>query len=163
MPRLFKEIRWICLAPVSGPQEWLRNLGFATIASVSALEGRGATTGPARRRDDISALSAMIDAHESERTSLARELHDDIGQRLAVLRMELDGLVQDSALAADLRQRILALSNRTLAIARDIQAISHRLHSPQLDYLGVVPAAAGFCQEVSERLSVAVDFSHAAI
>ncbi len=103
----------------------------------------------------------LMNAQETERARLARELHDDIGQRMAVLTMELDGL--DLALPlsmTDLRIRIGTLSNRARDLSKDIQAISHSLHSSKLDYLGIVSACAGFCRELSEQQSVDIDFSH---
>ena len=56
--------------------------------------------------------------------------------------------------------RVRELSERTLALARDVQALSRRLHPSMLGYLGVVPASAAFCQELAERQHVDVAFSH---
>jgi signal transduction histidine kinase len=52
---------------------------------------------------------------------------------------------------------------RLLDLAKDIQALSHRLHSSKLEYLGIVAAAKGFCRELSEQQKVEIDFSHANI
>jgi signal transduction histidine kinase len=80
---------------------------------------------------------------------------------MAVLTMELDALAQAlPPSSTEARTRIRALSDRTLQLAKDIQAISHRLHPPKLDYLGVVSAAASFCREVSARQHVEIAFSH---
>jgi Histidine kinase len=64
------------------------------------------------RRKDVEAR--LIEAHEAERTRIAAELHDDIGQRMAVLTMDLDAL--DKALplpTTEAHTRIRALSDRT--------------------------------------------------
>jgi signal transduction histidine kinase len=45
-------------------------------------------------------------------------------------------------------------------LGEDIQAISHRLHSSKLEYLGLVNAAKSFCREVSEQRNVRIDFKH---
>src|SRR6185503_1196226 len=75
----------------------------------------------------------LIEAHEAERTRIAGELHDDIGQRMAVLTMELDALGQALPLpTTEAQTRIRALSDLTLQLAKDIQALSHRLHPPKL-------------------------------
>jgi signal transduction histidine kinase len=107
----------------------------------------------------------LIEAQELERAHIARELHDDIAQRMAVLTMELDGLIDLLAPygKSEIASRVRALSGRAFDLARDIQAISHRLHSSKLEYVGVVAAAAGFCREVSEQKDVEIDFTHESI
>ena len=111
------------------------------------------------RTKDVEAR--LIEAHEAERTRIAGELHDDIGQRMAVLTMDLDALGQALPLPTDeARTRVRALSDRTLQLAKDIQALSHRLHPPKLEYLGVVSASASFCREVSTQQNVDIAFSH---
>lgn len=103
----------------------------------------------------------LIEAHEAERTRIAGALHDDIGQRMAVLTMDLDALGQALPLSTDeVRTRVRALSDRTLQLARDIQALSHRLHPPKLEYLGVASASASFCREVSRQQNVDIAFRH---
>jgi signal transduction histidine kinase len=52
------------------------------------------------------------------------------------------------------------LGDRTLQLAKDIQALSHRLHPPQLEYLGVASASASFCRDVSRQPQVDIAFSH---
>ena len=110
-------------------------------------------------RKDVEAR--LIEAHEAERTRIAGELHDDIGQRMAVLTMDLDALGQALPLPTDeARTRVRALGDRTLQLAKDIQALSHRLHPPKLEYLGVASASASFCREVSRQQNVDIAFSH---
>jgi PAS domain S-box-containing protein len=101
----------------------------------------------------------LIEAHEQERTRIARDLHDDVVQRLVLLSLELEGVQQDVPDAApELRTRIGALGNQTTQIADDVQLISHELHSSKLDYLGIVGAAKNFCKEFGERQKVEIDF-----
>ena len=109
------------------------------------------------------ALSGMsrklIEAHEQERTRIARELHDDVVQRLALLSLELEGVQEDVPDAAsELRTRIEALVNQTAQIVDDVQLLSHELHSSKLEYLGIAEAAKNFCKEFSERQKVEIDF-----
>jgi signal transduction histidine kinase len=101
----------------------------------------------------------LIEAHEAERLRIARELHDDIGQRLAVLTMDLDALRRLPLLPPEVSTRLQELSDRSLQLARDLEALSQRLHPPKLEYLGLGSAAASFCQEVSTRHDVDIDFS----
>jgi PAS domain S-box-containing protein len=106
----------------------------------------------------------LIEAHEEERTWIARELHDDINQRIALLAVELERWKQhlpDSAV--DLHDHIHHARQRLSDIAKDIQALSHRLHSSKLEYLGIAAAANSFCKELSEQQKVRVEFSHSDI
>jgi len=101
----------------------------------------------------------LIEAQEKERTRIARELHDDFGQRLALLTIELELLQQNSPdLPAGVRSRIGELGKQTSKIATDIQSLSHELHSSKLEYVGVAAAMRGFCQEFGEQQKVEVDF-----
>jgi PAS domain S-box-containing protein len=108
--------------------------------------------------DAISSVGRrLIAAQEEERTRIARELHDDIGQRLALLSIELETL-QRAPNQREFPGRIYQLLKQTSEIASEIQAISHRLHSSKLEYLGLVAAARGYCAELSEQQNVGIDF-----
>jgi PAS domain S-box-containing protein len=100
----------------------------------------------------------LIEAQEQERNRIARELHDDIGQRLALLAGELEQLHQDPTDLAEVRRRIGELEKQASEIATDIQTLSHELHSTKLEYLGLVAAMRGHCQELGEQTKVKVDF-----
>jgi PAS domain S-box-containing protein len=100
----------------------------------------------------------LIEAQEQERSRIARELHDDIGQRLALLAVELEQLHQDLPDLAEVRHRMGELEKQASEIATDIQTLSHELHSTKLEYLGPVAAMRGHCQELAEQTKVKVDF-----
>ena len=101
----------------------------------------------------------LIKAHEEERARIARELHDDINQRVALLALQLDRMRQDlPASAADLKHDIGEANKQISELGNDIQALSHRLHSSKLEYLGLKAAVAGFCKELSDRHGVEIDF-----
>jgi PAS domain S-box-containing protein len=101
----------------------------------------------------------LIKAQEEERTRIARELHDDINQRIALLALRLDRLKQGlPASAAELRQAIGGIGKQIADLGNDIQALSHRLHSPKLGLLGLVAAAASFCREYSGQHEVEINF-----
>ncbi len=100
----------------------------------------------------------LIEAQEQERRRIARELHDDIGQRLAVLAIELSFLQQTQLKPSELPGSLAKLQKQTSEIAADIQSLSHGLHSSRLQYLGMAAALRGFCQEFSDQQNVEVDF-----
>src|SRR5262249_41727722 len=103
----------------------------------------------------------LLEAQEAERKRIARELHDDISQRLAILSLELhrcEMLLPDSATA--LRDRIESLKKTTADVAKDIHLLSHRLHSSQLATLGLVATIKAYCSELAEQRDVEIDFVH---
>jgi PAS domain S-box-containing protein len=100
----------------------------------------------------------LIEAHEEERARIARELHDDICQRLALISVRLGYLKQRlPASADDLGREIGEVYQLVGDLASDIQALSHGLHPPKLELMGLESAAAGFCEEFSDRHCVTID------
>jgi PAS domain S-box-containing protein len=101
----------------------------------------------------------LIEAQEQERTRIARELHDDIAQRLALVTVELGRLRESPPRSkSELHERVGAVQKYTVEIANDVQAIAHKLHSSKLEYLGVVAAMKGFCKEFGEQQRAEIDF-----
>ena len=105
----------------------------------------------------------LIEAHEEERTWIGRELHDDINQRLALLAAELDRWGQRIPPANEFIAQVLDAQRRITQIAKDVQGLSHRLHSSKLEYLGLATAANSFCREMSEQSKVEVQFTQTGI
>jgi PAS domain S-box-containing protein len=99
----------------------------------------------------------LIEAQEQERSRIARELHDDIGQRLAILAIKLTQLQQIPPNSSELASRIGELQKQTSEIAADIQSLSHELHSSRLQYLGIATAMRAFCREFGEQQKVEID------
>jgi PAS domain S-box-containing protein len=108
----------------------------------------------------ISGMSRkLIESQEQERVRIGRELHDDIGQRLALLTVELEHLQRTSPeLPVEVRTRLGELQKQTTEIATDIQSLSHELHSSKLEYLGLAVAMRSFCREFGEQQKVEIDF-----
>jgi PAS domain S-box-containing protein len=102
----------------------------------------------------------MIAAQEKERSRIARDLHDDICQRLALLSMEIE---QTKRVSGDLpvpaKERFQEIRKHCSEIAGDVQSLSHQLHSSKLDYLGLESAIRGFCREFSKQHDVNVEFT----
>ena len=93
----------------------------------------------------------LIEAQEQERARIGRELHDDIGQRLALLAAELQQLQDNPLMLPEVRSRMDELEKQISEIASDIQLLSHELHSAKLHYLGLAGAVRGFCREFGEK------------
>jgi PAS domain S-box-containing protein len=149
-----------------GKYRWIFNIGVPRLNSDGSFAGYiGSCIDDTDRKLAEEALAVMgrklIEAHEEERTWIARELHDDINQRLALLAVEMGRKTQQGPRpsAADLLGSIRAAREGIGEIARDIQGLSHRLHSSKLEYLGIVSAAKGFCQEMAEQKKVEIDFT----
>jgi PAS domain S-box-containing protein len=101
----------------------------------------------------------LIEAQEKERSRLARELHDDICQRLAMLSLKIEKAGMSSGrgplpVGSQWEQIWQECSNLT----GDVQALSHELHPSILDNLGLATAVKSFCREVSEQNGVVVEF-----
>ena len=110
----------------------------------------------------ISAMSRkLIESQEQERARIGRELHDDINQRLALAVIELERWCQEhSKSEVHTYERIDRVRQHLSDLGADIQALSHRLHSSKLDYLGLTVAPNSFCREFSEQQKVQIDFAH---
>jgi PAS domain S-box-containing protein len=98
----------------------------------------------------------LMEAQEKERTRIGRELHDDINQRLAFLAIQLETLKENPS---GLQKRLQELWRCTNEIATDVQALSHELHSPKLEYLGVRAGMKSLCREFAEQQKIEIEFS----
>ena len=117
-----------------------------------------------RAEDTLHELGGrLIAAQEEERRDIARELHDDVSQRLALLSVEIEHLELHRGHASDRGERWKALSRAAAGIATDVHRISHRLHPSRLDALGLVAAISGLCQELFSQQSLHVRFTHLAV
>jgi PAS domain S-box-containing protein len=110
------------------------------------------------RLSDVS--RKMLDAQELERLRIGRELHDNVGQRLALLNM---GLVQAQADVERLGQAVVEslsdLTNQAALISKDVRTISHDLYSPQLRLLDLGEALKGLCIQLQRHLAIEITFS----
>lgn len=100
----------------------------------------------------------LIEAQEEERTRIARELHDDICQRLALLSMELEQANRNTS-GSKGSPKLEEIRKHCAEIAGDVQALSHKLHSSKLEYLGLAAAIRGFGREFSQQHNLSVQFA----
>jgi PAS domain S-box-containing protein len=102
----------------------------------------------------------LIAAQEKERSHLARELHDDICQRLALLSIRIEKVTQDSASGqTPVGDQLKQIWQQCSTLTADVQSLSHELHPSILDNLGLVTAAKSFCREISEHSGAVVEFT----
>ena len=99
----------------------------------------------------------LIEEQEKERRRIARELHDDICQKLALLSIELEQAREGSD-ALPTKERLDTIQQHCSDLACDVQSLSHELHSSRLDSLGLVGAVKGFCREIAEKHEVSIEF-----
>ena len=108
---------------------------------------------------DLSAR--LIAAQEDEQKRIARELHDDLSQELALVAVELDLLEKD---LPKNRRTISRRLRRIYEMAKDassaVHKISHHLHPAMLDQLGLAAAIAEYCNEVSAHQGPLIEFKN---
>jgi PAS domain S-box-containing protein len=149
-----------------GEHRWLLDIGVPRFNVDGSFAGYiGSCLDITERKLAEEAMSTigrrLIEAHEEERAWIGRELHDDINQRLALLAVELDRVTQHPS--EEVGAHVRHAQERITQIARDVQSLSHRLHSSKLEYLGLARAANSFCRELSEQSKVEIHFKHADI
>jgi signal transduction histidine kinase len=106
-----------------------------------------------QNQKELQALTArLLGLQEAGNKDLARELHDDLSQKLAALGMEVSTLLQPSA--DPLPDRVRALSARIDGLATDVHALSRRLHPAILDELGLAAALREECAAFSAQTAV---------
>jgi PAS domain S-box-containing protein len=146
---------------------WLRNIVNVIAANGVARELVGVSvdiTERKRAEEDRDAFArALLDAHEKERAFIARELHDDLGQSVALLALNLSGLGQQIADAPARRNELGELISLIDKIAVDLRRVSHGLHPSSLEILGLGPAIRQLCADLAQRQSIALDCDVAGI
>ncbi len=136
-------ITGLSLAAVIAERERAEQEHARLIQEQAALEARLALSAVNRK---------LIEAQEQERTRIARELHDNISQRLALLISDITGrAVEDQGRAAQLQKR-------ASEIAADVHALSHKLHSSKLDLLGLARSMRTLCEEFGRQYELRVAF-----
>jgi signal transduction histidine kinase len=101
----------------------------------------------------------LINAQEDERKRIARELHDDFSQRLALLRIEMGSLANEEQDQTPLaRRRLSSLCSVVDDLTMDIHHLSHTLHSSKLQLLGLQAALKELCGQVENGYPMAVEF-----
>jgi signal transduction histidine kinase len=141
------------------------SLGIALLAAMYAgrLEGRLRRQ---RAKDeqntrDLHRLSAqLLNAQEEERRSIARELHDEVGQALTAIKVELavaQRALDGAGSAANALDEVRSIADGVLHTVRDL---SHLLHPAMLDDLGLVEATEWYLKGFGRRHGIRADLRH---
>ena len=147
-----------------GEHRWIQDIGVPRLNPDGTFAGYigscNDVTDSRAAQEALAGISRkLIEVQERERTRIARDLHDDIAQRIALLAIDIDEFQQTlPECSSEVFARLDALRNQTSQLATDVQAISHGLHSSKLEYLGIVAAMRAFCREFAEKHQVEIDF-----
>jgi signal transduction histidine kinase len=104
----------------------------------------------------------LIASQEVERQRIARELHDDISQRLALLNFQIDRAAEQVD-AEELRVRLRKLSAQAGEIGSDVHHMAYELHPSRLRTVGIVDALQSLCRDTSQLRNLQIGFSHQAV
>ena len=100
----------------------------------------------------------LLTAQEAERKRLARELHDDLSQRLAGLAMEAEMLGQQMSPQGAGAVELKDMKDKLVTLSIDVHSLSRQLHPSILDDLGLPDAIASECARFRRQDSMAIDF-----
>jgi two-component system CheB/CheR fusion protein len=99
----------------------------------------------------------LLTAQEEERARVARELHDDISQKLATLNLEAESALRKEPQApGELRSQMARLFHRLRGILRDVEQTAYRLHPSSLDHLGLSVALKSYCADFGKQNAIAM-------
>lgn len=103
----------------------------------------------------------LLQAQENESRRIARELHDDLGQGLALLTVKMDLLRQSPPEeAGELEARMQELLAQIRQLSSSVHDLSHQLHPSKLEQLGLVAAIGGLCRELTHNHGLKIEFTH---
>ncbi len=141
-------------------------LGSAELIEVNgkpcALSVIADVTERKRAEEGLARLSGrLIEAEDEERKRIAREIHDDYNQRVAMLALDLEQLAENVGdSSGEISQKVNELFDHVSELGADLHSLSHRLHSSTLESLGLLVGLEAFCKEFAEQQGVQVDFVH---
>ena len=125
---------------------------------IGAVETLQDITETKKAEEQIKLLSAqVIEIEEKERESLSREIHDNIGQLLFALKMGLSRAnkkIPDEL--SSIKDRLAELTDLVNRLIREIRGLSHALHPPQIEDLGLVSALEGLCQDFKSYSEITI-------
>jgi PAS domain S-box-containing protein len=153
------------LSRFDGQYRWILDFGTPRFESDGAFCGYiGSCVDISERKlseESLQNLSGrLIRAQEEERSRIARELHDDFSQRMALQCIGLAQLwkrLPESEVEE--RARVWEMQKRSQEMTDDMHSLSHQLHSSKLELVGLVSALSGLCAEIGEKYKIDIQFS----
>ncbi len=151
-----------------GEYRWIMDCGVPRYSPDKSFCGYIGTcidvTDLKRSQQEMEELSGrLIHAQEEERRRVARELHDDFGQKLVVLSMELGQHMSKASNSPQMESFLRDLSEKLKEVSRAMNVTAHQLHSSHLEVLGLVSAIQGLCHEFARQHGIEAAFSHTAV
>ncbi len=141
---------------------WVQNIISVTHENGKPTRMHGFMIDISERKRTEEALQELtgrlVAAQEEERSRVARELHDDLSQKIALASIEIGKLAQDTQKTVSLRPRFRKLMKQVNEISKDIHRLSYKLHPSKLDHLGLAAAVKGLCKQPSERPNLNIEF-----
>lgn len=111
-----------------------------------------------RSHEELRELSAnLLNIREEEKSRIARELHDDLGQQLTALKMDISSLELDAGTNADARARLRGMQRLIDATVASMRRIAADLRPVMLDDLGLVPAIDWLAIDFTNRYGIDVE------
>jgi len=112
-----------------------------------------------RTQEELRGLNAhLITAQEEERQRVARELHDDISQRLSLIEIAMQE-IDSATLSQPALDHLIAAREQVHVLNDDVRVLSHRLHPAILNDLGLPAALKALVTEFGERYDMPVTFA----
>ena len=102
--------------------------------------------------------SRLMTMQDEERRRIAREIHDGLGQELAAAKMIVDGILSKDA-SPSMRQAAADASQLVDRAIQQVRTISHLLHPPLLDEVGLVSALRWYLEGLSERSGIEIQLN----
>jgi signal transduction histidine kinase len=155
----------LCLAHIAPPafsfrvDDPLDDVAVIAFLITSLIIARLMSTVRKQAEEALSSVSyRVIEAEEQERQKIAKELHENIGQRMTLLFLQIERLKRDSPHAADAHSQLDALLKQTSELLTDVKGLAHELYSPRLEYVGIAVVLSSFCRDFGAQKRVEIDF-----
>lgn len=153
---------WECQVPLRGGnvgwQHWVCHAVAGTDSDATELQAIGRDITDRKRAEDAdrSLSGKLIEAQERERSRIARDLHDDVNQRLAAASIELSA-IRRHAIDERGRTEIDHLQEELIALSEEVRHISHNLHPSLLHHTGLSTALGALCSSQRHRNGPSID------
>jgi PAS domain S-box-containing protein len=112
-----------------------------------------------RDREKLRSIAeGLLRGQEGERRRLARELHDDVNQRIAMVSVELGMLTRRPDVSKSLQVELDRIRGQTTRLSELVRGLSHNLHPAELEHLGLISALRDLCSRFTELERVQTEF-----